>query len=222
MLPFGPSRPCSMRHRIFSTRIFYVNLFTEMIRLPPQTMLCVCAIEPMGMCAWFRSRTTLFLLALLPQIPAVCRTRASGVLGGMWMYVSVCTAYEMSDFASWKIEKKISLGVTIHGGARFFRFVSPWRLCNALINVYLNRSIRAINNWVVYWVVPAVREYCMLPLFQRTPFTPRKVSPYLPMVARTSHIWSVFDVDRLESVRIARLYFSLWNDWAYPQSVYAP
>lgn len=59
---------------------------------------------------------------------------------------------ELSDFVSWRIEKKTSSGVAVHVDAIFsLRYVLQ-RLCDALINAYLNRSIRAINNWVVYWV----------------------------------------------------------------------
>lgn len=93
-------------HWVFSTRIFYVNLFTEMIRLPPQTMLCVRAVS--CECAarvfhstWHRRRS---LPKLLPRVYSSCARR----------YVGICVAVgELSDFVSWKIEKEISFGVTI-------------------------------------------------------------------------------------------------------------
>lgn len=72
--------------------------------------------------------------------------------------VCVCVC-ELSDFVSWRIEKKISSGVTVHVDAIFSLRFSLQRLCDALINAFLNRSIRAINNWVVQYIglVPAVR-----------------------------------------------------------------
>lgn len=140
--------------------------------------MCECVREQMDACLW--SQETLFSLCCF------CYRYQLYCMG--YGYVLCMCACELSDTLSREKSRKRFLLACYSTTMwmRFFRFATSWRLCNALINVYLNRSIRAINNWVVYWLC----RVCMNTALRcsRIHSTLHTWSSYLPHCTYIVHI----------------------------------